>query len=64
MGVDEVARHLIRCSSRPPDCPSHTRRPDCTQTDSSFGGAFDLPDDFVARELSESTPPVRVESAA
>jgi hypothetical protein len=25
-----------------------------------FGGAFDLPDDFVTRELSESTPPVKV----
>lgn len=38
-------------------------RPEYTQMDEGFGRAFDLPDDFVTRELSESTPPVRVASA-
>jgi len=37
-----------------------TGRPEYTQMDAGFGGAFDLPDDFVTRELSESTPPVKV----
>jgi hypothetical protein len=32
--------------------------------DAGFGGAFDLADDFVTRELSESTPPVKVGAAA
>jgi catechol 2,3-dioxygenase-like lactoylglutathione lyase family enzyme len=44
--------------------PAGTGKPEYTQMDPGFGGAFDLPDDFVTRELSESTPPVRVASVA
>jgi len=40
--------------------PAGTGKPEYTQMDPGFGGAFDLPDDFVTRELSESTPPVKV----
>lgn len=43
--------------------PSGTGRPEYTQMDPGFAGAFDLDDDFVTRELSESTPPVRLASA-
>ncbi|MBI2799962.1 MAG: VOC family protein [Gammaproteobacteria bacterium] len=43
---------------------ANTGRPEYTQMDEAFGGAFNLPDDFVTRELSESTPPVKVASAA
>lgn len=38
-------------------------RPEYTQMDPAFGGAFELPDDVVTRELSETTPPVRLASA-
>jgi hypothetical protein len=44
--------------------PAGTGKPEYTQMDPGFGGAFDLPDDFVTRELSENTPPVRVASVA
>jgi len=44
--------------------PAGTGKPEYTRMDPGFGGAFDLPDDFVTRELSESTPPVKVASAA
>lgn len=40
--------------------PADTGKPEYTQMDPDFGGAFDLPDEFVTRELSESTPPVKV----
>ena len=40
--------------------PLGNGRPEYSQMDAGFGGAFDLPDDFVTRELSESTPPVKV----
>lgn len=36
-----------------------TGRPEYTQMDPQFAGAFDLPDEVVTRELSESTPPVK-----
>ncbi len=39
-------------------------RPEYTQMDPAFAGAFDLPDDVVTRELSESTPPVKISHAA
>ncbi len=39
-------------------------RPEYTQMDPAFAGAFDLPDEVVTRELSESTPPVKVANAA
>ena len=38
-------------------------KPAYTQMDPGFAGAFDLPDAVVTRELSESTPPVRIASA-
>lgn len=38
-------------------------RPEYSQMDPSFAGAFDLPDEVVTRELSENTPPVRIASA-
>lgn len=44
--------------------PLGNGRPVYTQMDEGFGGAFDLPDDFVTRELSESTPPVKVGATA
>ena len=36
-----------------------TGRPEYTNMDPQFAAAFDLPDDVVTRELSESTPPVK-----
>jgi len=36
-----------------------TGRPEYTQMDPEFAGAFDLPDEVVTRELSENTPPVK-----
>ena len=42
-----------------PQPPAGTGRPEYTQMDAGFGGAFDLPDDVVTRELSENTPPVQ-----
>ena len=35
-------------------------RPEYANMDEAFAGAFDLPDEVVTRELSESTPPVKV----
>jgi len=43
--------------------PAGTGKPEYTQMDPAFAGAFDLPDDVVTRELSETTPPVKVASA-
>ncbi len=40
-----------------------TGRPEYSQMDAVFSGAFNLPDDVVTRELSESTPPVKLASA-
>lgn len=39
-------------------------RPEYSQMDPAFAGVFDLPDEVVTRELSESTPPVKVANAA
>lgn len=44
--------------------PPGNGRPEYTQMDEAFGGAFNLPDEVVTRELSENTPPVRVATAA
>ena len=44
--------------------PLGNGRPAYTHRDEGFGGAFDLPDDFVTRELSETTPPVDVSAVA
>jgi catechol 2,3-dioxygenase-like lactoylglutathione lyase family enzyme len=44
--------------------PLGNGRPAYTHMDEGFGGAFDLPDDFVTRELSETTPPVDVSAVA
>ena len=46
-----------------PQPPRGNGRPEYTQMDEGFGGAFDLDDDFVTRNLSESTPPVQVARA-
>jgi hypothetical protein len=35
-----------------------TGRPEYTNMDPQFAGAFDLPDEVVTREMSENTPPV------
>jgi catechol 2,3-dioxygenase-like lactoylglutathione lyase family enzyme len=36
--------------------------PNYSQMNEDFAAAFDLPDDFVTREMSEATPPVDVEN--
>ena len=36
-----------------------TGRPEYTNMDPQFAGAFDLPDEVVTREMSENTPPVK-----
>lgn len=36
-----------------------TGRPEYSNMDPQFAGAFDLPDEVVTRELSETTPPVK-----
>ena len=36
-----------------------TGRPEYTNMDPKFAGAFDLPDEVVTREMSENTPPVK-----
>lgn len=43
--------------------PAGTGKPEYTRMDPGFARAFDLPDEVVTRELSETTPPVRVASA-
>ena len=43
--------------------PAGTGKPEYTHMDAGFAHAFDLPDEVVTRELSESTPPVKVASA-
>ena len=43
--------------------PTGTGKPEYTHMDAGFAHAFDLPDEVVTRELSESTPPVKVASA-
>ena len=37
---------------------SSTGKPEYSEMDSAFAAAFDLPDEVVTKELSESTPPV------
>ncbi|MEN9726799.1 MAG: hypothetical protein RL434_1165 [Pseudomonadota bacterium] len=66
---EELARYknpppFTPASSPVAQPPSGTGRPEYTQMDPGFGGAFDLPDDFVTRELSESTPPVKTARVA
>ncbi len=43
--------------------PAGSGKPEYSQMDVGFAHAFDLPDDVVTRELSETTPPVKVASA-
>lgn len=43
-----------------PQPAAGTGRPEYTNMDEAFAGAFDLPDEVVTRELSENTPPVKV----
>ena len=43
-----------------PQPAASTGRPEYTNMDEAFAAAFDMPDDDVTRELSESTPPVKV----
>ncbi len=43
--------------------PAGTGKAEYAQMDAGFARAFDLPDDVVTRELSETTPPVKVASA-
>lgn len=67
ISAEELARYKNPPSFVPPAAPvrqppAGTGRPEYTQMDPGFGGAFDLDDDFVTRELSESTPPVRLAS--
>ena len=38
--------------------PSNNGMPEYSEMDPAFAAAFDLPDDVVTKELSESTPPV------
>jgi catechol 2,3-dioxygenase-like lactoylglutathione lyase family enzyme len=66
---EELARYknpppFVPASSPVAQPPAGTGKPEYTQMDPGFGGAFDLPDDFVTRELSESTPPVKIASVA
>ncbi len=70
ISADELARYknpaaYKNASSTPvAQPPSGNGRPEYSQMDEGFGGAFNLPDDVVTRELSESTPPVKVANAA
>lgn len=43
--------------------PAEPGKPEYTQMDPGFAGAFNLPDEVVTRELSENTPPVKAASA-
>ncbi len=43
--------------------PAGTGKAEYAQMDAGFARAFDLPDEVVTRELSETTPPVKVASA-
>jgi catechol 2,3-dioxygenase-like lactoylglutathione lyase family enzyme len=40
--------------------PSNNNKPEYSEMDPAFAAAFDLPDEIVTKELSESTPPVTV----
>ncbi len=68
-----TAEELARYKNPPPfvhtgapvaQPPAGTGRPEYSQMDPGFGGAFELADEVVTRELSESTPPVKVGAAA
>lgn len=43
--------------------PAGSGKAEYAQMDAGFARAFDLPDEVVTRELSETTPPVKVASA-
>ena len=65
---EELARYknpppFRHAGSPVPQPPRGSGRPEYSQMDEGFGGAFDLEDDFVTRNLSENTPPVRVSVA-
>ncbi len=69
ISAEELARYKNPAPFYPvgtpvPQPPANTGRPEYTQMDEAFRGAFNLSDDIVTRELSESTPPVKVASAA
>jgi hypothetical protein len=44
--------------------PGGIGRPEYTQMDPGFAAAFEMSDEAVTRELSESSPPVKIASAA
>ena len=63
------AEELVRYKNPPrfdhigdpvPQPAAGTGRPEYSNMDEEFAAAFDLPDEVVTRELSESTPPVKV----
>jgi catechol 2,3-dioxygenase-like lactoylglutathione lyase family enzyme len=68
ISAEELARYknpsTFRSTGTPVAQPARGSGPEYSQMDPAFAGAFDLPDDVVTRELSESTPPVKVASAA
>lgn len=66
---EELARYknppaYVRPAAPVAQPPAGTGRPEYTQMDPGFAGAFNLPDEVVTRDLSENTPPVKVASAA
>lgn len=69
ISAEELARYKnpaphVRAAVPVAQPPAGTGKPEYTHMDPGFAGAFDLPDEVVTRELSESTPPVKVASAA
>lgn len=69
ISAEELARYknppsFTAAASPVAQPPAGTGQPEYTQMDPGFGGAFDLPDEVVTRELSESTPPVQLTNAA
>ncbi len=69
ISAEELARYKNPAAYHAADTPvtqppTGLGRPEYTQMDPGFSGAFDLPDEVVTRELSEPTPPVNVADAA
>ncbi len=68
ISADELARYknpaaFASSGGHLPQPPAGQGKPEYTQMDPGFAHAFDLPDEIVTRELSESTPPVRLAAA-
>ncbi|MSR14542.1 MAG: VOC family protein [Gammaproteobacteria bacterium] len=64
---EELARYKNPApyqSETPVPQPAPGGGPEYSEMDPAFAGAFNLPDEVVTRELSESTPPVQVANAA